>query len=95
MSVKQILEDVEKELVKAKNKFPYWPDDPLHASAIIAEEVGEFHKEVLQWTYEPDKTNYENIRKEAIQSIAMLIRFIDSLDKDDYYWKLSDQHKQK
>ncbi len=90
----KIFEDVRKELKKAKTKFPYWPSDPLHASGIISEEVGELHKEVLQWTYEPNKTEYENIRKEAIQSIAMLIRFIDSLDDDEYQWLKSEQHKQ-
>lgn len=90
----KIFEDVKKELKKAKSKFPYWPNDPLHASGIVSEEVGELHKEVLQWMYEPHKTEYENIRKEAIQSLAMLIRFIDSLDTNKYEWLKSDQHEQ-
>jgi len=90
----KIFDDVRKELKKAKTKFPYWPNDPLHASGIVSEEVGELHKEVLQWMYEPEKTQYENIRKEAIQSLAMLIRFINSLDNNDYEWQESKQHKQ-
>lgn len=90
----KIFDDVRKELKKAKIKFPYWPNDPLHASGIVSEEVGELHKEVLQWMYEPDKTEYENIRKEAIQSLAMLIRFIHSLDNNNYDWFMSPQHEQ-
>lgn len=34
------LDDVKGELLRAINKFPKWPDDPLHALAILVEEVG-------------------------------------------------------
>jgi len=74
-------------------KFPTWPTDPLHAVAVLGEEFGELTKEVLQMSYEPSKTNAENVRKEAIQTAAMALRFVASLD--DYIYKAGEQHRQK
>lgn len=87
-----VINDVWDELHKATQKFPTWPTDPIHAAAVIAEEVGELHKAVLQQVYEPHKNADGDVRKEAIQSAAMLVRFLMSLDK--YDWKPGEQHKQ-
>lgn len=80
------------ELERATKKFPEWPNDPIHATLVIGEEFGELTKEVLQMTYEPEKTSYEKVRMEAIQTAAMTIRFILSLDS--YKYSKSEQHTQ-
>lgn len=80
------------ELERAIAKFPTWPTDPLHALAVLGEEFGELTKDVLQMSYEPGKTNAENVRKEAIQTAAMALRFVASLDA--YIYKAGEQHRQ-
>lgn len=87
-----VLNSVYHELTKAIAKFPTWPTDPLHAIAVLGEEFGELTKDVLQMTYEPGKTNAENVRKEAIQTAAMALRFVASLDA--YIYKAGEQHRQ-
>lgn len=72
------------EVERAMRKFPTWPTDPLHALAVLGEEFGELTKDVLQLTYEPHKTNAANVRKEAIQTAAMALRFAASLDAYEY-----------
>lgn len=65
------------ELGRAKSKFPTWPDDPLHAVAVVNEEAGELTRAVLQWAYEGG--DVENVQKEAVQTAAMAIRFLLNL----------------
>ena len=74
------LNEILLELERAISKWPAWPTDPLHAMAIVHEEVGELGKEVLQFVYEPHKSSRGAIYKEAIQAAAMLFRFIRELD---------------
>lgn len=88
-----VLTAVYSELKRAIEKFPTWPTDPLHAIAVLGEEFGELTKDVLQMSYEPGKTNAENVRKEAIQTAAMALRFVASLDA--YIYKAGEQHRQK
>lgn len=66
------LDDVKGELLRAINKFPTWPDDPLHALAILVEEVGELSKTILENRYEGKEPDI----KEAIQTAAMALRFL-------------------
>lgn len=75
------------ELERALAKFPTWPTDPLHALAVIGEEFGELTKDVLQMAYEPHKTSAE-----AIQTAAMALRFVASLDA--YIYQAGEQHRQ-
>ena len=84
MDKNEIIEVVKAEIEKATKKFPTWPTDPLHALAVVAEEMGEVQKEILQFTYEPWKSTKENIEKEAIQLAAMSIRFLMSLNEYKY-----------
>ncbi len=91
-SMPSILSPIMAELERAMRKFPTWPTDPIHASKILDEEVGELSKAVLQATYEPHKSGPEEIKAEAIQAAAMAIRFIASLDK--YQYTQSAQHEQ-
>lgn len=87
-----IIEEVERELENAVIKFPQFPTDPLHALAILGEEYGELNKAVLQFTYEPHKTSKDEIRSEAIQTAAMAIRFLLSLE--DFAYIAAQQHNQ-
>lgn len=87
-----VYNEVRKELEFALNKFPTWPTRALDAVAVLNEEVGELNKEVLQMTYEPHKTNKDEIKKEAIQAAAMTFRFLLSLD--DYDYIAGEQHSQ-
>lgn len=75
------LDAVLEELHAARRKFPWWPSDPVHAAAILAEEAGELHKDVLQLVYEPSKTCMSNLHNEAVQTAAMALRFLVNLDR--------------
>jgi hypothetical protein len=90
----EINQELKAELNKATTKYPQWPTDPLHAIAVLGEEFGELTKSVLQWTYEPHKTSMEELRMEAIQTAAMSMRFLLSLEAGDYIFKPCDQHDQ-
>ena len=70
---------VAKELRKARAKFPRWPDDPIHAAAVVQEEAGELGKAALQSVYEPDKSGMVEVRAEAIQTAAMALRLIENI----------------
>lgn len=80
------------EVWRATRKFPTWPTDPLHALAVLGEEFGELTKAALQLTYEPHKTSAEEVRTEAIQTAAMALRFVMSLDR--YEYRRCEQHAQ-
>lgn len=88
----QVLDEVTLELGRATGKFPQYPTDPLHAIAILQEEVGELTKAVLQATYEPEKGSRAHIKEEALQVAAMAIRFL--LSTDEYIHQKSEQHFQ-
>ena len=90
--MKEIIEEVFHEIEKAVRKFPTWPTDPLHAIAVLGEEYGELTQAVLQSVYEPHKSGPDQVRLEAIQTAAMAIRFLISLD--EYKYVRGDQHKQ-
>jgi len=80
------------EVVRATHLFPTWPTDPLHALAILGEEFGELTKAVLQTAYEPHKVRKGELRTEAVQTAAMALRFLASLDH--YKFGPSLQHVQ-
>ena len=72
------------EMARAIAKFPSWPTDVLHAASIVGEESGELTKAALQAVYEPHKSSPGDVRAEAIQTAAMAIRFLMSIDRYDY-----------
>jgi hypothetical protein len=84
---------IDEELERADLKFPDWPTDPVHALGILSEEYGELSKEVLQMVYEPHKTSLKEIEAEAVQTAAMAIRFLISLER--YEFVKSKQHIQR
>lgn len=86
-------QEIHRGLSAALTKHSHWPNDPLHALAVITEEHGELAREVLQSIYEPHKgSTQETIQKEAIHLAAMAIRFAYSLQ--DYRPAPSAQHIQ-
>lgn len=88
-----IADEISNEFTRAVEKFPTWPTDPLHAVAVLNEEVGELNKALLQQVYEPHKQRPEDVRKEAIQVAAMALRFALSLNR--YQFAPCEQHVQK
>lgn len=91
-SVPFVLNEVLDELDKATTKFPTWPTDPLHALAVLGEEYGELNKATLQAVYEPHKNPAGAVRSEAVQTAAMALRFLASIDR--YRFVGSQQHEQ-
>lgn len=87
-----IINQITAEAVRATRKFPTWPNDPLHALAVLGEEFGELTKAMLQLTYEPHKTTAEEVRLEAIQTAAMALRLAMSLET--YEYRKCEQHVQ-
>lgn len=84
--------EIAAEVERAMRKFPTWPTDPLHALAVLGEEFGELTKAMLQLTYEPHKTSSDEVRTEAIQTAAMALRLLASLDV--YVYRPSEHHAQ-
>lgn len=80
------------ELDRAQTKFPTWPTDPLHAASVLAEELGELQRAILHRVYEPDKAQPGDVQTEAVQTAAMALRFLLSLDR--YVYARSEQHTQ-
>jgi len=93
-AAEKVTAEIQAELDMAVRKFPTWPTDPLHALAVLGEEYGELNKAVLQLTYEPCKegSSVANVRQEAIQTAAMALRFVMSLDR--YQYGECEQHHQ-
>lgn len=65
---------VVRELRKAREKFPEWPDDIIHQSAIINEEAGELTQACLEEVYE-GRDPFGKF-KEAKQVGAATLRFL-------------------
>lgn len=75
-----LLKAVGGEIQRASKKFPAWPRDPIHAAAIIAEEMGELQQAALDYTYRRIGTK-ERLFKEAVQLTAMGLRFLMNLER--------------
>ncbi len=80
-----IIDEILAELKRAKKKHPSWPDHIVARAAIVGEESGELIREAVNYKYElpndPEerKASIDRMRKEAIQTAATSIRFIESL----------------
>jgi len=59
---------------------------------VLGEEYGELQKAVLQSIYEPHKSTPADVRTEAVQTAAMALRFLLSLDA--YEYTRCQQHEQ-
>jgi len=69
------LAEVNAEVIRAKRKFPAFPDDAIHMSAIINEEAGELTRDSLQFVYEDCRA--EEIYTELIHTTAMCFRMFE------------------
>ena len=72
-----ILESVITELDLARAKWPDWPVDPVHAAAVVSEEAGELVQAANDFCYSGGDS--ERMRAEAIQTVAMGLRFLAGL----------------
>ena len=77
----QIIVLIFEELKKAEKKHPGWPIDPIHASAILAEESGELTQACIDYVYAD--ADGEKAITEAAQVGAMAIRFLMNVGKYD------------
>jgi len=70
------------ELERAKEKYPKYPRSMTHAVALIMEEAGELQQAVNNhtWNYR-DPQSWSKIENEAIQTGAMVIRFLWNIHK--------------
>jgi NTP pyrophosphatase (non-canonical NTP hydrolase) len=86
MASTAILDDILKELKRAKKKHPNWPDHIVARAAIVGEEAGELIRASLIYKYEIGKNIEESekvkadMRKEAIHTAATCIRFLETLN---------------
>lgn len=76
-----IIDQILKEVKRAKQKHPNFPDHMVARAAIVAEESGELIRAAINYKYERTNTQeqIEEMRKEAIQCAATCIRFIENL----------------
>lgn len=72
-----IINDILTELKRAEIKFPHWPEDKIHAAAIVNEESGELIRAALHFRYEGGAK--DEMKTEAIQTAAMCIRFLKTM----------------
>lgn len=77
MTLKDAMDLILKELASAEAKHPYWPEDPIHAAAVVSEEAGELTMACNDLCYreDPDRFLYDAI-EEAAQTGAMALRFL-------------------
>lgn len=66
------ISQVFEELSKAEKKHPGWPEDKIHAVAILIEEAGEAMQAAIDCVYTGG--NIEHLREELAQTGAMAIR---------------------
>ena len=84
MNEKEIIKNVLGELENAESWYPWWPKDPIHASAILIEECGELHQAILEYTYMQKDSTEADIIHEAVQVAAMAFRFLKHIEEYDY-----------
>ena len=75
----QIITEIYSELLRARGIHPAWPEDVIHASAIVAEEAGEAVRAALNHSYHGE--DIELLRTELIQCAATCIRAIGGIDE--------------
>ena len=78
LGVRAAIEAILFELERAETKFPTWPEDQIHAAAIVGEESGELIRAALQYQYE--RGELTELQKEGVQVGAMAVRFLKNLE---------------
>lgn len=72
MTYTEALKSIIHELSEAEIKHPGWPDDPIHAVAIMIEEAGESMQAAIDLYY--GKGTVDHLCEELAQTGAMAIR---------------------
>lgn len=83
MTDAEVYAAVSAELQRARTRYPWWPQDMIHAAAIASEESGEVVKAVNNHVWAQGHDTPDDIRAEAVQAIAMWVRFLT----DGAYWR--------
>ena len=73
-----MLDAIYLELMDAKEKWPEWPVDPIHAASVLSEETGELVQACNDFCYSDGPV--QRMREEAIQVAAMAIRFLEGME---------------
>jgi hypothetical protein len=73
-----IMSEFKTELKSAKEKYPTFVTDIVHAVSIMSEESGESTQAALNLVYHGGNVN--DLRKELIQTAAMCVRCIETID---------------
>ena len=76
MNLAEALYAILTELEKARTKFPNWPGNSVMACAVVAEEMGELTQAINELHWDQGDAKLADARKEAIQTGAMLLRFL-------------------
>jgi NTP pyrophosphatase (non-canonical NTP hydrolase) len=92
MTLDEAMEAVRAEVAKATTKFPTWPTRIIDAGNVVSEEAGELAKACLQATYEKHKIEVGDVMMEAVQTGAMAVRFLMSMER--YCCEPGPQHHQ-
>ena len=74
------IEEIQEALDAAEKKFSRFPNDPVHAAAIMAEEAGETLQAALDYYYGRAGLQ-DRIAKEAAQAGAMALRILMAIGK--------------
>ncbi len=85
----EVFDMVAAELKKARARYPFWPADIVAAAAIASEEGGEVIKSVNNYYWSQGEEMPGDIRAEAVQAIAMWVRFLTetpAVDSNQLQW---------
>ena len=77
-------EDLTLEYCKAEQKHPGWPDDAIHASAILNEEAGKLTQACIDYTYNhiPREEAKKRMLMYAARVGAMALRFSEGIRRE-------------
>lgn len=73
MEIIEIDEAINTELIRAREKFPDWHKDIIHAGAVLQEESGELLKACINFYF--GRGTIEQVKKEMAHTGAMVYRF--------------------
>lgn len=76
MTEQDVIDAAMAELDRARTRYPNWPADMIHAAAVASEESGEVVKACNTVYWQQGNETLSDVRKEAIQAIAMWVRFL-------------------
>jgi len=72
------LKAIQKAVKYAETKHPVFPNDPVKACAVLAEEAGEAIREANH--IDEGRNRHDEMMHEVLQSIAVGIRILDNFD---------------